>query len=90
MIEHTVYGSEETTYHDFTATESGNDLIISSGSYINAGNVLFETVQEVRVTMGEILWITKEGFKVDDANNPIDILSWRSSDGFHVIKMEHL
>lgn len=89
IVERIVHGSIETSLHDFEFKTENMNLIISTGSYYQAGIKRYSKDDETVITIPQKnepsyyeVWLTEsgllliEGFSV--VENPIDRLGWFS------------
>lgn len=89
-----VRGSEQTSYHTFNVTQSGNVINIHPGSYFQQGNKVFELLEVTSINLVADavnkhyqLWITPENIVLlertdqemfDEVENGIDMLLYYS------------
>ncbi|WP_209121501.1 hypothetical protein [Alkalihalobacillus sp. BA299] len=94
IIEHIVEGSQNTSLHDFQISINGLDLMISGGSYYQAGQEKFVSSEEATIQIPSptelthyTLWLTESGINVlartdkeeyTEVLNPVDRLAWFS------------
>lgn len=85
IIYHDVIGSKETSLHTFDIAASGNELLITDGEYLLAGQVAYSGPSQIILveSSGDYeVWLTKTGFQLihqgDLIEQPIDRLAWFS------------
>jgi hypothetical protein len=71
IIEHTLKGSKDTSFHDLQLTISNLNIIFSSGSYFRNSEEIFKLESDTVITipqsteiMNYEIWITKNGISV--------------------------
>jgi hypothetical protein len=68
IIEHTIKGSKDTSFHDFQISVLGMVLTLSNGSYFRGGQEVFKDIENTTVTIPSStdliyyeFWITTDG-----------------------------
>jgi hypothetical protein len=94
IVEHVVQGTKENSFHDFNITIEGMNLIISSGSYYQAGQEKINSDTDTLISIPSPneetnyeVWLTTDGLQVltrtqnenfDIVDNPLLKLNWFS------------
>jgi hypothetical protein len=71
IIEHTVKGSKDASFHDFQISVLGMNLSLSSGSYFRGGQEIFKDIDSTVIAIPTLtdliyyeLWITTNGLLI--------------------------
>lgn len=90
IVLHTITGNASTTFHNFTYTLEGDEIVVSAGSYFRDSQELISVPQETRFPRPTIqewiqheIWLTENGIQLYSSpeffinpTNPIDRLAW--------------